>query len=150
MLTALSTGLRFRLASMLAVFAALCFVLPPVTLALGHGENAAACLLHADTVDHGRVGPHDVAQIDEGRTVAHVAHKTALDEYENEGDHALPACNHQMTCCGLLCLSAVVVSGNEALDQADLGVPRVATPTPHLLVRAPERPERPPNTLMSV
>jgi hypothetical protein len=145
MLTAFSTGLRFRLAFVLAVFAAFCFVLPPVALAFGHGENTVACLSHADAVDHGGATPHDVAQIDEGIA----AHKTILHGHENFGDHA-PACNHPMTCCGLLCLSAVLVSGNEAADRAALGVPRIATPAPHLLARAPERPERPPNTLLSV
>ena len=37
MLTALRTGLRFRLAVTLAAFAALCFVAPPAVLAFGPG-----------------------------------------------------------------------------------------------------------------
>ena len=39
MLTALTTGLRFRFAILLAAFASLCFVAPPAVLAFGHGEQ---------------------------------------------------------------------------------------------------------------
>jgi hypothetical protein len=53
MLTALRTGLHFRLAITLAVFAAFCFVAPPAVLAFGHGTAMADCMAHADMVDHG-------------------------------------------------------------------------------------------------
>jgi hypothetical protein len=52
MLIAPSTGLRLRLALVLAAFAAFCFVAPPAVLAFGHGEHAVQCLTHADAVDH--------------------------------------------------------------------------------------------------
>lgn len=141
MLTALNTGLRFRLAIMLTVFAALCFVLPPAVLAFGHGKNTVACLSHAGAVNHG-----NMAQAHEGAT----AHKVALHGRKDYSDHVPPTGDHQMTCCGLFCLSAVAVSGNEAVDRAALGVPRITRPAPRLIARAPERPERPPNTLLSL
>ena len=58
MLTALTTGVRFRLAIALTTFAALCFVAPPAVLAFGHGENTAQCLSHADAVNHGTAKPN--------------------------------------------------------------------------------------------
>lgn len=141
MLTALNTGLRFRVGIILTVFAALCFVLPPAALAFGHGENTAGCLSHADAVNHG-----NMAQAYKGGT----AHEMALHGRKDYGDHMPPTGDHQMTCCGLFCLSAVVVSGNETVDRVALGVPRVATPDSRLIGRAPECPERPPNTVLSV
>ena len=53
MLTALTTGLRFRFAILLAAFASLCFVARPAALAFGHGT--ADCMAHADMVDYGKV-----------------------------------------------------------------------------------------------
>ena len=55
MLTALTTGLRFRFAILLAAFASLCFVAPPAALAFGHGAATADCMAHADMMDHGKV-----------------------------------------------------------------------------------------------
>ncbi|MBC8013002.1 MAG: hypothetical protein H7X74_02795, partial [Methyloceanibacter sp.] len=95
MLTALSTGLRFRLAVALAAFASLCFVAPPAVLAFGHGGNTVACLSHADMVDHGR---------------------TAARDTKHHGDHSSPAGDHQMTCCGLFCLSALAADGGDIDD----------------------------------
>ena len=57
MLTALRTGLRFRLAISLAAFASFCFVAPPAVLAFGHGAATADCMAHADMVDHGKLPP---------------------------------------------------------------------------------------------
>jgi len=79
MLTALRTGLRFRLAGVLAAFAALCFVAPPAVLAFGHGGNTIDCLAHADMVDHGR---------------------TATNDTKHHGDHSSPAGHHQMPAAG--------------------------------------------------
>src|ERR1700693_526945 len=58
MLTALRSGIRFRLAVVLAALASLCFVAPPAVLAFGHGENTVNCLAHADGVDHGAAMAH--------------------------------------------------------------------------------------------
>ena len=128
MLTALRTGLRFRLAVTLAAFAALCFVAPPAVLAFGHGGNTIDCLAHADMVDHGR---------------------TATNDTMHHGDHSSPAGHHQMACCGLFCLSALA---------ADTGVlDPVAAPSapfparePSLFNRVSERLDRPPISLLIV
>ena len=56
MLRALRTGLGFRVAMAIAVFAALCLVAPPAVMAFGHGDNTVHCLTHADAVDHGMHG----------------------------------------------------------------------------------------------
>ena len=123
MLTALTSGLRFRIAITLAAFAALCFVAPPAVLAFGHGSNTANCLAHADQVDHGRPA---------ARYTAH------------HGGHSSPARDHQMTCCGLFCLSALATDAGGAYDP----VPVYSAPFPareaRLFSRVPERPDRPP------
>ena len=127
MLTALSTGLRFRLAIVLAAFAALCFVAPPAVLAFGHGEHAVHCLAHADALDHDM---------------------TKAPGVKHRGDHSAPAGNHQMTCCGLFCLSALAAEDGQPFERSDAGpllLPAVET---SLFSRVPERPDRPPISLL--
>ena len=129
MLTALTTGLRFRLAIALAAFAALCFIAPTAVLAFGHGENTVKCLSHADAVDHG------------GAKAGGMTH---------HGDRSSPAGDHQMTCCGLFCLSALAAEDREAVDRIHAGPVLSPAIEAHLLSRVPERPDRPPISLLSV
>lgn len=128
MLIALRKGLRFRLALALAAFAALCFVAPPAVLAFGHGENTIHCLAHADMVDHGRVGAHNVG---------------------HHGDHSSPAGKHQMTCCGLFCLSALAADGEVIDAVAPPTAPFPARET-ILFSRVTERLDRPPISFLFV
>jgi hypothetical protein len=129
MLTALTTGLRFRLAIAFAIFAALCFVAPPAAQALGHGKNTIDCLARAGMVDHGRTATH---------------HST------DHGDHSAPAGDHKMSCCALVCLSALAVElGGVSVPIALRSAP-VAAQEPRLVPRVPERPDRPPISLLFV
>jgi hypothetical protein len=123
MLIALRTGLSFRLAATLAAFAALCFIAPPAVVALGHGEHTTYCLAHADMVEHGAAKGANVG---------------------NHADHSAPAGSHQMTCCGLFCLSALPAEIGEAVSRFVRGPALSLAPEPHLLSQAPERPDRPP------
>jgi hypothetical protein len=123
MLTALTTGLRFRFAITLAAFAALCFVAPPAVLAFGHGANTANCLAHADQVDHGRTAARDTA---------------------HHGGHSTPAGDHQMTCCGLFCLSALAADSGETIAPAAVYSAPFPAREARLFSRVPERPDRPP------
>ncbi len=128
MLTALTHGVRFRLAIVLAAFAALCFVLPPAVLAFGHGEHTIQCLAHADTINHG---------------MSNAASHT------HDGDHSLPSSSHQpgSGCCGLFCMSALPAELDQTLQGITAG-PALALPAPpHRLKRAPEQPDRPPISL---
>jgi hypothetical protein len=129
MLTALTTGLRFKLAIALAAFAALCFVAPPAVLAFGHGKNTVNCLAHVDAVDHGEAKAHGM---------------------KHHSDHSSPAGGHQMTCCGLFCLSALAAEDGETVDRIDAGpaLSSAIEASPHS--RVPERPDRPPISLLSV
>jgi hypothetical protein len=128
MLTALTTGLRFRLAILFATFASLCFVARPAVLAFGHGEATVDCMAHADMVDHGKLHAHDQKPL---------------------GDHSSPAGSHQPSCCSLFFMSALV---------ADIGVigPALAGSAPHparepiFLSRLAERLDRPPISLCIV
>ncbi len=131
MLTALTTGLRFRLAIMFAIFAALCFVAPPAVQALGHGKNTIDCLARAGMIEHGKTAHH------------------STDPAEH-GDPSVPAADHQMTCCKLVCLSALAVElGGVSLPIALRSAP-VAAEEPRLVPRVPERPDRPPIPLLFV
>jgi hypothetical protein len=129
MLTALTTGLRFRLAIAFTAFAALCFVAPPAVLAFGHGPHAADCLAHADMVDHGHVAAHDT-----GHPVG----------------HSSPSGDHHMGCCGLFCLSALTVDNGEAVAPVLRHALPVPAREPSLFSRVPERPDRPPIPLLVV
>jgi hypothetical protein len=125
MLIALRIGLRFRLAVALAAFAALCFVAPPAVLAFGHGGNTINCLAHADMVEHGRTAAHDAG---------------------HHGDHSSPAHDHQMTCCGLFCLSALAADSGVIDPVAAGSAPFLARET-SLFSRVSERLDRPPISL---
>jgi hypothetical protein len=129
MLTALRSGLRFRLAIAFAALAALCFVAPPAALAFGHGEHAIHCLAHADMVGHG------------------VAKDGGI---KNHGDHSAPAGVHHMSCCGLFCLSAIPADSGEVIDGIGAGPALLPAPEPHLLSQGPGRPDRPPISLLFV
>jgi hypothetical protein len=126
MLTALTTGLRFRVAITLAAFAALCFVAPPAVLALGHGSNTVNCLAHADQVGHG---------------------KAAQGDASHHGGHSTPAADHQMTCCGLFCLSALAPDGGEAIAPPAVYSAPFPAREASLLSRVTERLDRPPISL---
>lgn len=128
MLIALRIGLRFRLAIALAAFAALCFVAPPAVLAFGHGGNTINCLAHADMVDHGR---------------------TATNDTKHHGDHSAPAGDHQMTCCGLFCLSALAADGG-VLDPVTARSAAFPVRETSVFSRVSERPDRPPISLLFV
>jgi len=123
MLTKLTSGLRFRLAIVLAALAALCFVMPPAALAFGHGENTAHCLANADMVDHG------------------AAKESSVDHHS---DHSTPAGPHHMTCCGLFCLSALPAEIGEVVGAIAMGPALSPAPAPHLPSQLPERLDRPP------
>lgn len=139
MLLRLSTGLRFRFAIALAAFAALCFVLPPAVLAVGHGANTADCLSHAGSPSHAAAAAIHAANDVDG------AHHGGHTDTASPEDHH-PASSHKMTCCGLFCLGAILVSDDGSVVWPVLGVPHTVLPKPRLLVCAPIRPERPPNT----
>ena len=123
MLTALTTGLRFRFAITLAAFAALCFVAPPAVLAFGHGTHTANCLTHADMLDHDGVAAHDT---------------------KHHGGHSAPAGDHRMGCCGLFCLSALAVDNGEAVAPVLRPTLPFLARKQSLFSRGPERPDRPP------
>jgi len=129
MLTALTTGLRFRFAITLAAFAALCFVAPPAVLAFGHGSNTANCLAHADQVDHGRI---------------------AAGETKDHGGHSAPAGDHQMSCCGLFCLSALAADSGPAFAPAAVYSAAFPARETRLFSRVPERLDRPPISALVV
>jgi hypothetical protein len=129
MLTALTTGLRFRFAILLAALASLCFVAPPAVLAFGHGAATVDCMAHADMVAHGKL--------------------TAAPAMKHHGDHSSPAEDHQPSCCGLFCMSALIADGGVVEPAATPSTPFAARQA-SLLSRVPERIDRPPISSSSV
>jgi hypothetical protein len=108
---------------------------------MGHGKNTLHCLANADAVNHG-------VNATEGGD--HHGHQPAAPEEQSasHNDHSAPSA-HQMTCCGLFCLSAVGVDAGEVID---LGCGQAFFPSlaDNLLGRSPERLDRPPISLLSV
>jgi hypothetical protein len=134
MLVALTTGLRFRLAIALTAFAGLCFVAPPAVLTFGHGGNALHCLANAEKVNHGNMASHAGGH--------HGDHAPDSERSTSSGDH-------QMTCCGLFCLSALAAD-SPAITPAALTVALVLGREPTLFNRVSERLDRPPISLLIV
>ena len=129
MLRALRTGLGFRVAIVIAAFAALCLAAPPAVLAFGHGENTLYCLAHADAVDHGTHG--GLAQ-------------------KHDGDHGTLPGTHAPGCCGLYCLSALPLASGPLVEGLLLA-PALSPPAePTLSGRVPGRLDRPPIPSLSV
>ena len=89
MLKALRAGLGFRVATAIAVFAALCLMAPPAVMAFGHGKTTAHCLTNADVAGHGdiedgpsRAGSEAEAAIPSGDGADELLHLTQV----NAGD----------------------------------------------------------------
>ena len=129
MLQKLRTGPGFRVAIVIAAFAALCLVAPPAVMAFGHGNNTLHCLSNADTVDHGMHGG--------------AARK-------DHGDHAKLPGTKAPGCCGLYCLSALPLASGPVVEGLFVA-PALSLPAETALFgRVPSRPDRPPIPLLSV
>jgi hypothetical protein len=127
-LSALATGLRFRIAMTIAAFAAFCLIAPPAVLAFGHGENTVHCLVNADSPHHG-------------------AHKTS------EGtDQGAPSQHGTQApdCCGLFCVSAIVPVIAGTSDGLLHGAAVFPQPEARFLGQPPGLPDRPPISLLFV
>jgi len=128
-LTALTTGLRFRFAILLAAFASFCFVAPPAVLAFHHGAAMADCMAHADMVDHGKLA--------------------GVPGMKHHGNHSAPVRDHQPSCCGLFCMSALVSDGDVIAPVAASSAPFPAREA-SLFSRVSDRLDRPPISSSSV
>ena len=128
MLQMLRTGLGFRVAIMIAGFAALCFVAPPAVMAFGHGSDIVQCLAHGDAINHGVHGG--------------AGHK-------DHGDDAKLPGNHAMSCCGLFCLSALAPA-LALWSRASCSGGALAAGGAASFGRVPDQPDRPPISLLSV
>ena len=129
MLQKLRTGPGFRVAIMIAAWAALCFVAPPAVMAFGHGDNTAHCLANVDAVNHGMHG---------GGTQGH------------HGDHGKQPGAHAPGCCGLFCMSALPLTPGHLVEGR---VIRSAFSVPieiSFTGRVPGRLDRPPILLLSI
>jgi hypothetical protein len=132
MLRALRTGLGFRVAMAIAVFAALCLMAPPAVMAFGHGEKTVHCLAHADAMDHGMHGG-----------LGGLAQK-------HDGDHGTMPATHAPGCCGLYCLSALPLASGP-LVEGPLLAQALAMPAEIVFhSRVPGRLDRPPISSLSV
>jgi hypothetical protein len=132
MLATLRSGPGFRIAMSLALFAALCLVVPPAAMAFGHGDNTVHCLTNADTKDHGLgLQGHDAGE-------------------HQHGDHAQGPADKAPGCCGLYCLSALApaTTPEDASPAFRQGVPPVRATQLHS--RMPEMRFRPPISTLSV
>ena len=110
-----------------AVFAALCLVAPPAVMAFGHGSNTAHCLANADIADHGM----------HGGSAQH-------------GDQGKAPGTHAPGCCGLFCLSALLLAPGSLVEGLALA-PALSPPVETALFgRVPGLLDRPPISPLSV
>jgi hypothetical protein len=121
-------------------FAVLSFVLPPAVMAFGHGENTAHCLSKAGSGDHA-MPSHAMNKAD--GTAHHAGHAVPASDYSTS------APEHQMTCCGLFCVSAVTADGGAVIEN---GLPTAHDPVaePDPLTNILDRLDRPPIALLFV
>ena len=134
MLKALSTGLRFRLAMLLAAIAAACFVAPPAVMAFGHGEMTAHCLEMAATPQHGMADQ-----------AGHMGHASGGAQHQKA-----PKDKQDAGCCGLFCLSAVVAPLHGVPSPQPTFLTHLRLPAPSFHSRAPDGLDRPPKSLLVV
>jgi hypothetical protein len=131
MMKALRTGLGFRVATAIAMFAALCLVAPPAVMAFGHGDNTVHCLANADVANHGMNNGGGAAD-------------------NHHGDHGKAPGTHAPGCCGLYCLSALPLAVPSLVEDLSLA-PALSPPAePVLFGRVPGRLDRPPISPLSV
>jgi len=129
MLKALRAGLGFRVATAIAVFAALCLIAPPAVMAFGHGKTTAHCLTNADVAGHGM-------------------HKTATPKHQN--DHGKLPGTGAPGCCGLYCLSALPLASSAMVEGLAVA-PALSPPLETILSGGlAARLDRPPISSLSV
>lgn len=145
MLTALSTGFHFRLAVALCTLAAACLTLPPAALAFGHGTDTADCLSHAVAVTQGVHGAHGGE-----------AHDVTLPASpQDRGDHGHGTdgpgtASHQAHCCGVFCVSVLLANYGDVALRDKAAPAHFPAGEPNFLSRAPELPDRPPTSPLTV
>ena len=129
MLKALRAGLGFRVATAIAVFAALCLIAPPAVMAFGHGKTTAHCLTNADVVGHGM-------------------HKAATPKHQS--DHGKLPGTGAPGCCGLYCLSALPLASSAMVEGLAVA-PALSPPLETILSGGlAARLDRPPISSLSV
>jgi hypothetical protein len=138
MLKRLSTGVFRRLGVALAVSAAFCFALPPAVMAMGHGDNTA-CLSHIGSPTHAQHAMPD----HDGRYGARHADSTKPDDGSSDP-------SHKMTCCGLYCISAALVSDLTGASHETQETPKAVWTAERLIIRTPNLPEPPPKPSLAV
>jgi hypothetical protein len=129
MLQMFRSGLGFRVAILLAAFAALCFVAPPAVMAFGHGSDIVQCLAHGDAMNHdGLMGARDK---------------------DHSGHTKLPG-NHGSACCGMFCLSALAPTSGPVVE--GLLTPQELAPPVEasFFGQTPDLPHRPPIAALAV
>jgi hypothetical protein len=129
MLGRLRSGFGFRVAMTLTVLAGLCLVAPPAVMAFGHSGHTAYCVSHADEIDHG----------------GHMASGGM-----NHADQGKVPVKHDSGCCGLFCVSAIAPQSPAIIELGLAPLALVAPVEQFSFSRAPEQPDRPPISSLSV
>jgi hypothetical protein len=134
MLTALTKGVRFRVAVLLAALAVFAFVAPPIAVAFAPTEYAVHCLTHDD---HGMVtADHDQA-VDR--------HHPGDIDHEKHGSGG----DHKANCCGLFCVTALLPGFGHVFEHAWAGTPVSYGLQTSFSDQAPDRLDRPPISRLS-
>lgn len=133
MLTALMTGVRLRVATLVATLAIFSFVAPPMAFAFAPTKSAIHCLTHAD---------------DELTSQAEALQPGNIHHHEDDAEHSHG--DHKSACCCLFSVTALVP------DSGHLSEPELSRSAAFSAIEAsfhgftPDRLNRPPISLLSL
>jgi len=133
MLTALTKGVRLRVATLVAALAIFSFVAPPMAFAFAPTKSAIHCLTHAD---------------DELTSQAEALQPGSAHDHEDGAEHSRG--DHKSACCCLFSVTALVP------DSGDLSEPELSRSAAFSAIEAsfhgftPDRLNRPPISLLSL
>ena len=135
MLTALTTGVRLRVATLVAALAIFSFVAPPMALAFAPSKTAVHCL---SRTDH-EFAPHGQAE---------ALQPGSIHDHEDHAEHSHG--DRKSACCCLFSVTALVP------DSGDLSEPELSRSAAFSAIEAsfhgftPDRLNRPPISLLSL
>ena len=132
MLTALTKGVRLRVATLVAALAIFSFVVPPMALAIAPTKSAIHCLTHAD---------------DELTSQAEALQPGSTHDHEDDAEHSHG--DHKSACCCLFSVTALVPESGYLSEPVSLASPAFSAleASFHGLMR--NRLDRPPISLLS-
>jgi hypothetical protein len=136
MLSRLAKGVAARIGAFLAVFALAAFIAPPIAVALVPTPTAVRCLVQTDSkADH-----------DHSAAPAGVSYNSNVDHGKHSGDRP----DHKSTCCGMFSVTALAPDSYSVVLRYWTGPAVSVFIEANFRGLAPEQPNRPPISRLSI